>query len=152
MNPGNLRVPSTPSAASGRPATPVIAALTAAAIAGAVLPVLAALAFLISLAAQQPLIAVAAGRWSWLSQGPAGSQTGPSHRTLTALTVLWGVAMLAAGAVQAAGAVTGGLSLTRPSGFAARALIALAAEAILAAITIVSLRFRPVPGRQATRP
>ena len=51
--------------------------------------------------------------------------------------------MLAAAAVQLAGAFTGGLTLTSPGGFTTRALIALAAEAILAAVTIAWLHRTP---------
>nr|MDQ2811930.1 hypothetical protein [Actinomycetota bacterium] len=47
--------------------------------------------------------------------------------------------------VQGAGALTGRLALTSPAGFAARALIALAAEAILAALTITWLHRSPAP-------
>jgi len=51
--------------------------------------------------------------------------------------------------VQGAGALTGGLGFTSPASFAARALIALVIEAILAALTITWLRRTPAPGPQA---
>jgi hypothetical protein len=131
-----------------RPSAPVVLALLLAAIAGAVLPVFAALAFLISLAARRPLIATAARRWPWLAGGHDASP-----RACTVLTAAWGVALLAAGAVQAAGAVSGGLSITNPSRFAARALIALAVEVVLAVITLAWLRRgRPAPAPRAGPP
>jgi hypothetical protein len=56
-------------------------------------------------------------------------------------------------AIQGAGAITGGLTLTNPVGFTIRALIALAAEAVLAVITIACLRrrstLRPAVPRRA---
>jgi len=61
----------------------------------------------------------------------------------------WGIGLLAAGAVQGAGALTAGLAFTSPGGFAARALIALAIEAILAALTIAWLHRNPAPRPQA---
>ena len=73
----------------------------------------------------------------------------PSHRTLTGLTAAWGIGLLAAAAVQGAGAITGGLAFTSPASFAARALIALAVEAILAALTITWLHHSPAPGPRA---
>ena len=127
------------------PAT-TVAALAAGALAGAVIPAAAGLAFLISLVARRPLIATAARRWPWLTGRPAAQ---PSHLALTGLTVAWSIGMLAAAAVQGAGALTGGLSLTSPAGFTARALIALAVEAILAVITITWLRRSPAPGPRA---
>ena len=128
-----------------RPPATTLAGLTAAALISAVIPAAVGLAFLISLAIHRPLVAVAARRWPWLAGRPAAQ---PPHRTLTRLTAAWGIGLLAAGAVQGAGALTGGPALTSPGGFAARALIALAAEAILAALTIAWLRRRPVPGPQ----
>src|SRR6516165_9291072 len=128
-----------------RPRATTLAGLAGAALVTAVIPAAAALAFLISLAARRPLVAVAAGRWPWLTGRPAAQ---PSHRTLTVLTAAWGIGLLAAGAVQGAGAITGGLTFTSPASFTARALIALAVEAILAALTIAWLRRRPVPGPQ----
>jgi hypothetical protein len=77
-----------------------------------VIPAAAGLAFLISLAVRRPLIAVAARRWPWLTGRPAVQ---PSQRTLTGLTATWGIGLLAAAAVQGAGALTGGLTLTSPS-------------------------------------
>jgi hypothetical protein len=71
------------------------------------------------------------------------------HRTLTDLTAIWGIGLLAAAAVQGAGALTGGLTFTSPASFAARALIALAAEAILAALILTWLHRNPAPGPQA---
>jgi hypothetical protein len=112
---------------------------------GAVIPAAAGLAFLISLAARRPLVAVAARRWPWLT-GPPAAQL--PHRALTSLTAAWGIGLLAAAAVQGAGAITGGLALTSPASFAARALIALVAEAIPAAITIAWLHRTPAPGPQ----
>ena len=44
---------------------------------------------------------------------------------------------------------TGGLGFTNPASLAARALIALVIEAILAALTITWLRRTPAPGPQA---
>ena len=129
-----------------RPPAITLAALAAAALVGAVIPAAAGLAFLISLLARRPLIGVAARRWSWLT-GRSAPQ--PSLGALTGLTAVWGVGMLAAAAIQGAGALTGGLSLTSPASFAARALIALAAEAILATATIAWLRRSPAPGRQS---
>ena len=46
--------------------------------------------------------------------------------------------------------LTGGLAFTSPGGFAARALIALAAEAILAALTIAWLH--RTPAKRMARP
>ena len=57
--------------------------------------------------------------------------------------------MLAAGAAQGIGAITGGLAITDPAGFAAHALIALAAEAIPAASTIAWPRRKTAPSTQA---
>jgi hypothetical protein len=125
-----------------RPAVITVAALGAAALVSAVVPAAAGLAFLISLAARRPLVAVAARRWPWLTGRPAALL---SRRTLTGLTAAWGTGLLAAAAVQGAGALTGGLVLTSPAGFTIRALVALAAEALLAAITIAWLRRRPGP-------
>ena len=102
--------------------------------------------FLISLVVRRPLVAVAGRRWPWLTGRPAAQQP---HRILTRLTAAWGIGLLAAGAVQRAGALTGGPALTSPGGFAARALIALAVEAILAVLTIAWLHRRPAPGPQA---
>ncbi|HEY6275960.1 MAG TPA: hypothetical protein VIX86_06480 [Streptosporangiaceae bacterium] len=110
------------------------------------IPAAAGLAFLISLAARRPLVAVAARRWPWLT-GRAATQ--PPHRTLAGLTAAWGIGLLAAAAVQGAGAINGGLTFTSPASFAARTLIALAAEAILAALTIAWLHRSPTPGPQA---
>jgi hypothetical protein len=53
--------------------------------------------------------------------------------------------------VQGAGALTGGLALTSPASFTARALIALAAEAILATLTITWLHHSPAYGAQIHR-
>ena len=127
-------------ASRNRPPATTVAGLAAAALVSAVIPAAAALAFLISLAARRPLVAVAAGRWPWLAGRPAAQ---PSHRTLTGLTAAWGIGLLAAGTVQGAGAITGGLTFTTPASFAARALIALAVEAILAALTIAWLHHSP---------
>ena len=136
-----------PTPASGhRPSATTVAGLAAAALVGAVIPAAAALAFLISLAIRRPLIALAVRRWPWLTGRPAAQ---PPHRTLTALTAAWAIGLLAAAAVQGAGALTGGPALTSPGGFTGRALIALAAEAILAAVTIAWLHRTPAPGPQA---
>jgi len=132
-------------ASRNRPPAATLAGLAVAALAGAVIPAVAGLAFLISLAARRPLIAVAAGRWPWLTGRPAAQLP---HRSLTGLTAAWGIGMLAAAAVQGAGALTGGLALTSLGSFAARALVALAVEAILAAVTIVWLYRDPADGRQ----
>lgn len=129
-------------ASGNRPTATTLAGLATAAIVSAVIPVAAGLAFLISLPAGRPLVAVAARRWPWLTGRPAT----PPHRTLTGLTAAWGIGLLAAGAVQGAGALTGGLALTSPASFAARALIALSAEAVLAALTITWLHRSPAPG------
>ena len=135
-------VPATP----GRPSATALAGLTAAAIVGAVIPALAGLAFLISLATQRPLIGAAARRWPWLTSYPPG---GLPRRTQTGLTAAWGIGLLAADAAQAAGAISGGLTITSPASFTARALIALAAEAALAVITIIWLHRKPAPGSSA---
>jgi hypothetical protein len=138
-----------PSPASrNRPPATTLAGLAAAALVSAVIPAAAGLAFLISLAARRPLIAVAARRWPWLT-GRRATQL--SHRTLTGLTAAWAIGLLAAAAVQGAGALTGGLALTSPASFATRALIALAIEGILATLTIAWLHRipagrRPLPG------
>jgi hypothetical protein len=124
-----------------RPRATTLAGLAAAALASAVIPAAAGLAFLISLAARRPLVAVAARRWPWLTGRPAA----PPHRTLTGLTAAWGIGLMAAAAVQGFGAITGGPALTSPGGFTTRALIALAAEAILAALTIAGLHRSPAP-------
>jgi hypothetical protein len=134
----------TPAARQRRVTT--LAGLAAAALVSAVIPAIAGLAFVISLAARRPLVAVAARRWPWLTGRPAAQ---PSHRILTGLTAAWGIGLLAAAAVQGAGAITGGLTFASPAGFAARALIALAVEAILAVLTIAWLRRTPAPGPQA---
>jgi hypothetical protein len=139
-NPATTHTPQT------RPPATTVAGLAAAALIGAVIPAAAGLAFLISVAARRPLIAVAARRWPWLTGRPAAQ---PPHRALTGLTAAWGIGLLAAGAAQGAGALTGGPALTSPGGFAARALIALAIEAILAALTIAWLHRIPAPGPQA---
>src|SRR5215472_1283208 len=123
-----------------RPQVTTLAGLAAAALVSAVIPAAAGLAFLISLAARRPLVAVAARRWPWLTGRPAAQ---PPHRTLTGLTAAWGIGLLAAAAVQGAGALTGGPTFTSPASFTARALIALAAEAILAALTIAWLHRTP---------
>ena len=132
-------------ASRNRPSATALAGLAAAAVASAVLPAVAGLAFLISLAVRRPLIGVAARRWPWLTGRPAAQLP---RRTVTGLTAAWAIGMLAAAAVQGAGALTGGLTFTSPASFAARALIALAAEAILAAITITWLRRHSAPGRE----
>ena len=49
--------------------------------------------------------------------------------------------------MQGAGALTGGFALTSPASFTARALIALAAEAILATLTLAWLHRDPPLGR-----
>ena len=126
--------------ARGRHGAVLLAALATAAIAGAVLPALAGLAFLISLARRRPLVATAASRWPWLAGRPTGQQPGRDRRVMNGLTAAWGLGMLAAGAAQGIGAVAGGLTITDPAKFAARALIALAVEAVLTAITVACLR------------
>ena len=123
-----------------RPRVTTVAGLAAAALASAVIPAAAGLVFLTSLAARRPLVAVAAGRWPWLAGRPAAQL---SRRTLTGLTAAWGTGLLAAAAVQGAGAITGGLTLTTPASLAARALIALAVQAILAALTVARLHRTP---------
>ena len=128
-----------------RPRVTTVAGLAAAALVSAVIPAAAGLAFLISLAVRRPLVAVAARRWPWLTGRPAAP---PPQRTLTGLTAAWGIGLLVAGAVQGAGALTGGPALTSPGGFAARALIALAIEAILAVLTIAWLHRTPASRRQ----
>ena len=130
------------------PRVTTVAVLGAAALVSAVIPAAAGLAFLISLAARRPLIGLAARRWPWLTGRPAAQLP---RRTLTGLTAAWGIGLLAAAAVQGAGALTGGPALTSPAGVTGRALIALSAEAILAAITIAWLRRTPTPGPQARR-
>ena len=129
-----------------RPRVTTVAGLAAAALGSAVIPAAAGLAFLISLAARRPLVAVAARRWPWLTGRPAARLP---RRALTGLTAAWAIGLLAVAAVQGAGAITGGLAFTSPASFAARALIALAAEASLAAVTIVWLHRTPAPGPQA---
>ena len=89
---------------------------------------------------------MAVRRWPWLTGRPAAQVP---HHIATGLTAAWGIGLLAAAAMQGAGALTGGLTFTSPASFAARALIALAAEAILAALTIAWLHRNPVPGRPA---
>jgi hypothetical protein len=133
-------------ASHDRPPATTLAGLAAAGLITAVIPAAAGLAFLISLVARRPLVGLAARRWPWLTGRAAAP---PAHRALTALTAAWGIGLLAAGAVQGAGAITGGLSITSPGSFAARALIALAVEAILAALTIAWLHRSPVPGPPA---
>jgi hypothetical protein len=128
-------------ASPDRPSATTLAALAAAALITSVIPAATGLAFLISLAARRPLIAAAARRWPGLT-GNAAAQL--SHRALTGLTVAWGVGLLAAAVVQGASAVTGGPAITSPGGFTVRALIALAAEAILAATTLARLRRSPI--------
>jgi len=136
-NPATAHTPQT------RPSAATVAGLAAAALVSAVIPAAAGLAFLISLAIHRPLVAVAARRWPWLTGRPAAQ---PPHRALVGLTAAWGTGLLAAAAVQGAGALTSGPALTSPGGFAARALIALAVEAILAVLTIAWLRRSPAPG------
>jgi hypothetical protein len=132
-------------ASRNRPSATTLAGLAAAALVSAVIPAAAGMAFLISLAARRPLIAVAARRWHWLTGRPAAQ---PPHRALTGLTAAWGIGLLAAAAAQGADAITGGLTFTSPASFAARALIALAVEAFLAALTIAWLHRSPAPGPQ----
>ena len=129
-----------------RPRVTTVAGLAAAALVSAVIPAAAGLAFLISLAARRPLVAVAAQRWPWLTGRPAAP---PPSRALTGLTAAWGIGLLAAAAVQGAGALTGGPGFTSPGGFAARALIALAIQAVLAVLTIAWLHRTPAHGPQA---
>jgi hypothetical protein len=129
-----------------RPPATALAGLAAAALVSAVIPAAAGLAFLISLAVRRPLAAAAARRWPWLTGRPAAQ---PPHRSLTGITAAWGIGLLAAAAVQGAGALTGRLAFTSPASFAARSLIALAAEAILATLTIAWLHRSPPPGPQA---
>jgi hypothetical protein len=140
MNPATAHTPQT------RPRATTLAGLAAAALVSAVVPAVAGLAFLISLTVRRPLVAVATRRWPWLIGRPAAQ---PSHRTLTGLTAAWAIGLLAAAAVQGAGAITGGLTFTSPASFAARALIALAIEAILAVLTIAWLHRSPAPGPPA---
>jgi len=128
-----------------RPRPTTLAGLAAAALVSAVIPAAAGLAFLISLVARRPLVAVAARRWPWVTGRPAAE---PPSRVLTGLTAAWGIGLLAAGAVQGAGALTAGLAFTSPASFTARALIALAVEAILAALTIAWLHRNPAPQPQ----
>jgi hypothetical protein len=123
-----------------RPQVTTLAGLAAAALVSAVLPAAAGLAFLISLVARRPLIAVAARRWPWLTGSPTAQ---PPHRALTGLTAAWAIGLLAAAAVQGAGALDGGLTFTSPARLTARALIALAAEAILTTLTIAWLHRNP---------
>jgi hypothetical protein len=132
-------------AAHNRPPALSLAGLVTAAIVSAVIPAVVGLAFLISLTTRRPLIAVAAHRWPWLAGRPAVQ---PPRRTLTGLTAIWAIGMLAAAAIQLAGAFTGRLPLTSPGGFSIRTLIALAVEAFLAAITIGWLRRSPAPSPQ----
>ena len=129
-------------ASSSRPSATALAGLTAAAIVGAVIPALAGLAFLISLATRRPLIGTAARRWPWLTSYPPG---GLPRRTQVGLTAVWGIGLLAAGAVQAAGAINGSLTITSLASFTTRALIALAAEAVLTVITVIWLHRKPAP-------
>jgi hypothetical protein len=121
-----------------------ILALTAAAIVGSMVPALVGLAFLLSLAARRPLIA--ADRWPWLSGGRTGAEPARDRRAFNRLTAVWGIAMLAAGAIQGIGALTGGLAITDAASLATRALIALATEAALSAGTVAYLRHWPAPG------
>ena len=139
MNPATIHT------SQARPRATTLAGLGAAALVSAVIPAAAGLVFLISLAARRPLIGVAARRWPWLSSRPPAQLP---HRTLTGLTAVWGIGLLAAGAVQGVGALSGGLALTSPAGFTARALIALAVEAILTAITLIWLHRNPAPRPQ----
>lgn len=129
-----------------RPRAATLAGLAAATLVSAVIPAVTGLAFLISLAVRRPLVGVAARRWPWLT-GRAEAQ--PPRRALTGLTAAWGIGLLAAAAVQGAGALTGGPGFTSPASFAARSLLALAVEAILAAVTIAWLRRSPAPAPQA---
>jgi hypothetical protein len=124
----------------------MILALTAAAIAGSLLPALAGLVFLISLAARRPLVAAAADCWPWLSGGRTGAEPAHDRRAFNRLTAVWGIAMLAAGAIQGVGALRGSLTITDAASLGTRALIALAIEAVLAVGTVVYLRYRPAPG------
>ena len=133
-------------ASGNRPPATTLAGLAAAALVSAVIPAAAGLAFLISLAVRRPLVAVAAQRWPWLTGRPAAQ---PPQRTFTGLTAAWGIGLLAAAAVQGAGAITGGLGFTSPAGLAARSLIALIVEAILAALTIAWLHRSPATGSPA---
>src|SRR5262249_34881266 len=110
-------------ASSSRPSATALAGLTAAAIVGAVIPALAGLAFLISLAPRRPPSGPAARPWPWLPSSPPG---GPPRHTQVGLTAVWGIGLLAAGAVQAAGAINGSLTITSLASFTTRALIALA--------------------------
>ena len=132
--------PDTASAPHRRPPATTLAGLGAAAIASAVIPALAGLAFLISLAARRPLIGGAARRWPWLTSYPPGDLP---RRVQVGLTAVWGIGLLVAGALQAAGAINGGLTITSPASFITRALIALAAEAALVVVTVIWLHRKP---------
>ena len=135
-------IPTIGSAQRRRPTAAEILALTAAAIAGSLLPALAGLVFLISLAVRRPLIAAAADRWLWLSGGRTAAEPARNGRAFYLLTTVWGIAMLAAGAIQGIGALTGSLTITNAASFATRALIALAIEAALSVGTVSYLHHR----------
>jgi hypothetical protein len=128
-----------------RPTAATILALTVAAIAGSLVPALVGLVFLISLAVHRPLVAAAADRWPWLSGGRAGAEPARDRRAFNRLTAVWGIAMLIAGAIQGVGALRGRLTITDAAGLATRALIALAIEAALVAVTVAYLRRGPAP-------
>ncbi len=133
----------TTSARQGKPATLTVLILAAAAIAAAVLPVVAGVAFLASLAARRPLMAAVARRWPVPRRGPPGQHAAFDRRAINRLTAVWGIALLAAGALQGLAEVTAGLTITDPGSFMVRALLAIAVEAVLTAGTVIYLRRQP---------
>lgn len=129
----------TTSARQGTPAALTVLILAAAAIGAAVLPVVAGIVFLVSLAARRPLMAAVARRWPVTRRAHAASD----RRTMNRLTAVWGIALLATGALQGFAEVTARLTITDPAGFTVRTLLAVAVETVLAAVTVIYLRRQP---------
>ncbi len=104
----------------------------------AILPALAGVVLLGSVALRRPLL----GRWL-ASPGrgaPNPATTGSPAPNATSLTVLWGVGMIIAGALQGVPAFVAGVSITDPTGFLMRTLVGVAAEAVLFFVSMWWLR------------
>lgn len=133
----------TTSARQGKPAALTVLILAAAAVAAAVLPVVAGVVFLASLAARRPLMAVVARHWPVPRRGQPAQHAAFDGPAINRLTAVWGIALLAAGALQGLAEVTAGLTITDPASFTMRALIGVAVEAALTAGTVTYLRRQP---------
>jgi len=133
----------TTSARQGKPAALTVLVLAAAAVAAALLPVVAGVVFLASLAAGRPLMAVVARHWPVPRRGPPAQHAAFDRRAINRLTAVWGITLLAAGALQGLAEVTAGLTITDPAGFTVRALLAISVETVLTTGTVIYLRHQP---------